>query len=43
MVTKGEEGGRGGEEEGSREDIGTLLHLTTLMDSDCNRVWGGTR
>ena len=23
-----------------RRQIGTLWHLTTLMDSDCNGVWG---
>ena len=24
-----------------RRQIGTLWHLATLMDSDCNEVWGG--
>ena len=26
-----------------RRQIVTLWHLTTLMDSDCNGVWGVTR
>ena len=25
----------------AQRQIVTLWHLTTLMDSDCNRVWGG--
>ena len=24
-----------------RRQVGTLWHLTTLMDSDCNGVWWG--
>ena len=33
-------GGHGEDSVAQRRQTGTLWHLTTLMDNDCNGVWG---